>query len=246
MHVRVLPVKFDYAGKVDCLYPVLLQDETKIILVDCGYPGFLPLIEDAARETGLSLQHLTGVIITHHDLDHVGGLAELKEKFPQVKVYSPVMEAQYISGKAKSLRLVQAENLFPTLPEDQKAGALHFQEMLRNIRPVEVDCTFAEDGEPDFLPGVRIVHTPGHMPGHISLYLEATKTLVAADAVVYENGELEIANPHFTLDLPGAVASVEKLQQLETETLVCYHGGVVTGDIRAELGRLVRKYDTKK
>jgi glyoxylase-like metal-dependent hydrolase (beta-lactamase superfamily II) len=175
----------------------------------------------------------------------VGGLAELKEKYPRVKVYSPQMEEKYISGKAKSLRLSQAENLFPALPEDQKAGALHFQQMLRNIRPVEVDRTFAEDRELDFLPGARIVHTPGHMPGHISLYLQATKTLVAADAVVYENGELEIANPHFTLDLPGAVASVAKLRQLETDTLVCYHGGVVMGNVGAKLDKLIRKYDTK-
>lgn len=51
----------------------------------------------------------------------------------------------------------------------------------------------------------NICFTPGHTPGHISLYFLQSKTLVAGDAVVIENGVLDIANPQFALDLEAAV-----------------------------------------
>ena len=214
-------------------------------MVDCGYPGFLPLLEAAAAKHDLSLQHLTGVLITHHDNDHMGALAELKEHYPQIRVYASAEDAPYISGSKKSLRLQQAEDLFPCLPEEQKESALQFQEILKAVRPVPVDETVKE-GALSFLPGVEVVLTPGHMPGHLSLYLKEEKILVAADAVVYENGELNIANPAFTLDLPAAVESVKKLRQMEINKLVCYHGGVVETNIAQGLDNLVAKFSCSK
>lgn len=241
VNLFVLHLCFHYNGQEQCFYPVLLQQGAEMILVDCGYPGFLPLLAAAVAKHNLTLQQLTGVLITHHDNDHMGALAELKERYPQVRVYASAEEAPYISGRKKSLRLQQAEDLFPRLPDEQKEGALQFQEMLKAVRPVAVDETLAEGAIP-FLPGVAVVFTPGHMPGHLSLYLEREKILVAADAVVYENGELNIANPAFTLDLPAAVESVKRLRGMDINKLVCYHGGVVDTNIAQELDNLIAKF----
>ncbi|NBB21603.1 MBL fold metallo-hydrolase [Runella sp. CRIBMP] len=238
--VYVLEVRFYNNGKEDTLYPVIIKNEHQTILVDCGYAGFMPLIEDAAQKQGLSLQELTGVFITHHDIDHLGGLAELKNRYPTLDVYTPVIEAPYISGKEKSVRLMQAESLFESLPEDQKSGALYFQELLKNVQSVEVDAVFSE-GE-TFMEGVQIINTPGHMPGHVSLYVPESQTLIAADALVIEHGEFEIANPAFTLDLGAAVESVKKLKRLEIKRMICYHGGVTEEEIVAKLARLISRY----
>lgn len=237
----VIDLCFHHNGREQCLHPVILQQNSETILVDCGYPGFLPLLEAAVAKHNLSLQQLTGVLITHHDNDHMGALAELKEKYPQIRVYASAEDAPYVIGSKKSLRLQQAEDLFSCLPEEQKEGALQFQEMLKAVRPVAVDETVAEGAIP-FLPGVEVVLTPGHMPGHLSLYLKEEKILVAADAVVYEDGELNIANPAFTLDLPAAVQSVKKLRQMEIKKLVCYHGGVVEANIAQGLDNLIAKF----
>jgi glyoxylase-like metal-dependent hydrolase (beta-lactamase superfamily II) len=242
MNVHVLRIPFSFGGKEDALYPVLLEGANQLVLVDCGYAGFLPLIEEEARRKGFSLEKLTGLILTHHDMDHTGGAGELKEKYPHVRVYCSAAEADYISGKTKSLRLQQAEAIYPSLPEDQKPGARQFAQMLRQVQPVEVDYTFGEDEEPPFFEGIRIISTPGHMPGHISLYHKEQKLLIAADALVAEGGGLEIANPAFTLDLAQAVASVRKLQQPDSAAIVCYHGGVVEEDIPGKLNRLITRY----
>lgn len=241
MRIQVLEVKFTNNGNDDTLYPVVLHDDHNMILIDCGYAGFMPLIEAAMNAKGLSLEDLTGIIITHHDIDHIGGLYEIKAKFPDIKIYAPEAEAPYISGQAKSLRLIQVENTYELLPENQKFAALQFQEFLKTVRPVEVDITFSE-GNLKFLKGVEIIHTPGHMPGHISIYLKYDKTLIAADALVYENGELEIANPQYCLDLPQATESVKKLLQYDINEIICYHGGVVKHDIQSKLTTLLSKY----
>jgi glyoxylase-like metal-dependent hydrolase (beta-lactamase superfamily II) len=242
MHVHVLEIKFDFNGKQDALYPVMLADQQELLLVDCGYEGFMPLIGQAALSKGISLSNLTGILITHHDLDHMGGLAELKATYPHLKVYASAIQEKYISGKDKSLRLVQAEKMYASLPEEFKPGALLFQEMLRNMKAVEVDYTVPVDDPLPFMQLVQVLATPGHMPGHISLYLKESKTLVAADALVYENGSLEIANPQFTLDLPEAVRTVEKLRKMDIETLICYHGGVLKGGVTQQLSQLASRY----
>ncbi|MDQ4139494.1 MAG: MBL fold metallo-hydrolase, partial [Bacteroidota bacterium] len=76
MNHYVLEVPFSYQGMDDALYPVILQNENELILIDCGYAGFGSMLETAAHQHGLSLQNLTGVILTHHDMDHIGGLFE--------------------------------------------------------------------------------------------------------------------------------------------------------------------------
>lgn len=242
MNVFVLEVKYSYQGQEDVIYPVLLRNEAELVLVDCGYAGFMPLLQEVASRYGISLDDLTGILITHHDIDHMGGLQELKAAYPGAKVYASAIEAPYISGRKKSLRLQQAEALYHTLPEEHKAWARQFQESLRAVHPVEVDVVLSENEMPLSWGDIRIISTPGHTPGHISVYLPQSKTLVAADAVVVEQGELELANPNYTLDLEQAIASVKKLQQLEVDRIICYHGGVLETAVDEKLKRLVAKY----
>lgn len=57
----------------EVIYPVLLNCEAGLILVDSGYPGELSLIENGASILGLDLSNLTAVIVSHHEIDHIGG-----------------------------------------------------------------------------------------------------------------------------------------------------------------------------
>lgn len=242
MNLYILDVSYRVNGRAGTLYPVVLQQGSETVLVDCGYAGFLPLLQQAMEKHGLSLSDLTGVVITHHDIDHMGALAELKARYPTIRVYASAIEKPYIDGSRKSLRLQQAEDLYACLPEDQKAGALEFQQHLKSVQPAAVDEAIPLDTDLPFMAGVRVVATPGHTPGHISLYLPELKTLVAADALACQDGVLDLANPQFTLDMPQALASIGKMQQLELDRVVCYHGGEVKGDIAAQLRALVGRY----
>lgn len=242
MEVFVLEVKYSYQGQEDVLYPVLLRNNSELLLVDCSYAGLKPLLQEATGRHSLSLADLTGILITHHDIDHMGGLQELKASYPGAKVYASVLEAPYISGWEKSLPLQQAEALYQALPEEQKLWARQFQEMLRAVQPVAVDVVLVENEVPASWGDIQIIPTQGHMPGHVSLYLPQSKTLLAADAVVVEQGELELANPNFTLDLEQAVASVKKATATGGGSPHLLPRRACKTDHREKLKRLVAKY----
>jgi glyoxylase-like metal-dependent hydrolase (beta-lactamase superfamily II) len=219
--------------------PTLIVSDSDLILVDCGTPGLIETLSEAIAMEGFKLHDLTKVIITHHDHDHYGSLAALKRLVPQIKVIASPIEAPYIEGREKSLRLQQAEALYDTLPTERKEWADWFHKYLASIEPVKVDV-LANDGESVDIAGeVVIVATPGHMPGHISVYVKGDRTLVSGDALVSENGVLMMANPQYSLDLETARASARKLTELDIERIICYHGGLIEGNIKAALKEII-------
>ena len=237
----VLPllVSFSFGGSEHAIYPTAIISGNEVILVDACYPNQLELLIDAAGRAGVALSELSKVVITHHDYDHMGSLAALKRNYPQVAVVTSAADANYVSGKQRSLRLQQAESIFSSIPDTDKPQALAFQQMLESIESVDVDVAVADGDCVDALGDVVTVETPGHMPGHISLYVKSCKTLIAGDALVVEGGQLAIANPQFTLSMEQAKESLCRLLQLDVDTVVCYHGGVFRGDWRSSVARLV-------
>lgn len=230
-NIVVLNVDFNFGYGGSTIYPVILQDENEMILVDCGYDDFLPMIEEAACKKHVDFSKLTKVIVTHHDYDHMGSLAAIKQKYPHVQVIASEKDAPYVSGRLKSLRLQQAEQTQVMLPPEQQEAGKAFQNILNSIENVEVDIT-VKDG--DYFPwcgGIEIVETPGHMPGHISIYLKKFKVLISGDALAIENGNLEIAAPQFTLDMGEAKKSISKLLNYDIQKIICYHGGEYQGNI---------------
>lgn len=233
--LTVLEIKFDFNGATNSIFPVILNDEEEMILIDCGYPNFLPLIKTAAEAKGLDMSKLTKIIITHHDFDHMGALAEFKTVYPHIKILSSIDEAKYVRGKEKSLRLQQAEAIYDEVPEEQKENARNFQRLLESIENVEVDICLRDKEVFPWCGDIEVIATPGHMPGHISIYVKDSKTLVAGDALVIEDNKLVIANPQYTLDMEEAKKSVKKLLNYEIDRIICYHGGIYTDNIKEAL-----------
>lgn len=224
---QIIPLElpFSYEGVQKSLFPTLVCHDQDLILVDCGYPGFLPLLENAIRTQGFSPAGLTHVVITHHDDDHMGALAELLDAYPHIQVLAGAEQAPYISGEKKSLRLRQAEALQPSLPPEAQAWGLAFQQKLAAVRPARVDRALLPGEELPWCGGCQVLATPGHMPGHISLYFPQARTVITGDAAVVEDGALTVANPQYTLDMETARASLAMLLELPADTYHCFHGG---------------------
>lgn len=224
--LTVLNLEFEANGAKDIIYPVLLSDENEMVLIDCGYPGFLSLIEKCAIKNNIDLNNLTKLIITHHDFDHMGSLGEFKRKYPNIKVMASSEDALYIEGKKKSLRLQQAESIYESLPNEEKVQAEIFHKTLASVESCKVDTLFNDGDILDIAGGIEVVATPGHMPGHISLYHKESKSMVAGDALVLENGKLSVALPKYTLDIDEALKSIKKISNYKMDRIICYHGGI--------------------
>ena len=243
MKLSVLKIEKIIDNENIVIYPVLLQTEKGNFLVDCGYQETFNELQVELKSKGIEVKDLTGVIITHDDYDHLGGLHTLKQLNPALKIYCGIDEKDSVSGKIKSERLLQAEASLLSIPDEYKAWALNFINKLKSVQRYEVYTTF-EDQE-CFEKDILILHTPGHTKGHISLYHIHEKTLIAGDALVIENRELNIANPQFTLNLPLALKSVEKIKNFKPQNIICYHGGIMDKNINCELDRLLTTYSNK-
>lgn len=241
--VCLLNLPFTYNGREQIITPVLLLDEHEMILVDCGYPDFLPLLQEAAQKQQLTLDCLTKIIVTHHDMDHIGSLADLKRAYPHLEIIAYESEAPYVAGSKQSLRLAQAQATFDHLPMHEKPQAEQFIRFLQSTEPAAVDRTVSHQEHLPWCGGIEIIHTPGHMPGHMSLYLVEHKTLIAGDAVVIEQGRLNIANPWYTMDMKEAIHSIRRLLDYDIEAIICYHGGLYDGEIKQSLHALIQTYD---
>lgn len=222
----ILKIKMSYGTVNDYIYPAVLCDNDNCVLVDCGFVGALSKIEEELLHNGLSPEKITHIILTHQDHDHVGAAAAFKLKYPNVQILASADEAPYISGSRKSLRLEQAEQLQNELPAEQQKFGEAFCRLLRSVEPVQIDQLLQADEILPFCGGCQVLATPGHTPGHISLYLSELDTILSGDSIALEQGQPVMANPQYALDIKKASASMEKILSYPARKIICYHGGL--------------------
>src|SRR5215210_5712511 len=209
---------------------LIVDEENGNTLVDAGLPDQVEAISAALVEAGIGVRDLRRIIFTHQDLDHVGSGAALVRQSGATVLAHPA-DAAHIDGSLRPLK--PSPEMLERRPQ--------MREVLERLEPVRVDEHLADGDRLDLAGGTRVIFTPGHTPGHLSLYLERPKVLVAGDALTADGGHLNGPNPPLTLDVRAALRSVRRLADLEIDTIVCYHGGVVGEDANGQLRRVVRE-----
>jgi len=225
-------------GENTFICPVILEGESESILIEAGVEGFLDFLKEEAGRLSFDLQSLTTVIVTHQDFDHTGGLPEMLARYPKIRVLASRIEKEYLEKRKKFLRLEQSERNLPLLSPAERVEAVAYQEMLKARPPIPVDLTVFEDTDFDCCGGITVIVTPGHMPGHISVYSKKFKAVITGDALTADRGILQSANPAFTLDMALSKKSAAKFLRYDVEQIICYHGGIVTGDVKKRLREL--------
>jgi len=235
---------FTLTGSMTVINPVLIRDNDTALLVDAGYPGQFPLIRVAIKQAGVPYAALNKVVITHHDLDHIGSLADIRREFyDHVEVLAHAEEVPYIQGDLSPLkqtpeRIALREAQFNALPEELKPRMKGF---LSPPPPAVVDRTLADGEELPYAGGIVVIHTPGHSPGHLCLYHKRSKSLISGDALNVSDSLLVGPNPAYTPDLTTALDSLKKLASYDIEAVICYHGGVYRGDANRRIAELANR-----
>jgi len=205
------------------LNPTLVWDDEMAVLIDTGMPGQLEPISQAMSEVGVPFEKLKAIILTHQDLDHIGSLPEIQHYFNNsIEVYAHTLDKPYIEGTNHLIKTspnTMSEEQWAALPQPM-------QWLYQNPPKSEVHYTLEDGQELDLCGGIQVIFTPGHTPGHISLYVKQSKTLVAGDAMVIREGKLRGPIPQTTLDMNAAIESVKKFKCYEVEQVICYHGGL--------------------
>jgi glyoxylase-like metal-dependent hydrolase (beta-lactamase superfamily II) len=234
--LEMLEITANLMGRQMTIHPALIWDEDTVILVDAGFPGQFPQFREAMEKAGVPSENLAKVVLTHQDIDHIGCLPDLlKESSQKVEVLASEVEKPYIQGEKPLIKIEKAMARLDDLPPEQRE---RFKRVFTNPPKAPVDRTVADGEELPFCGGITVIHTPGHTPGHISLYHQPSKTLIAGDALVVVDGQLSGPVPQHTLDMDVAIQSLKKLTQYDIEAVICYHGGLYREDVNRRIAEL--------
>ncbi|MCL6454335.1 MAG: MBL fold metallo-hydrolase [Alicyclobacillus sp.] len=222
--MEALELTMDLGGSRSSIYPVLLWDEQGAVLVDTGMPGQLDAIRQAVEAAGVRFADIRHIILTHQDIDHIGSLPELVEALDGVEVWAHNDDVPYIQGERPLMKMNRdrMEKLFEQLPEDRKEMAMR---ILDHPPHAHVDHILHGGETLPFHGGVQVIHTPGHTPGHISLFVPSEGLLISGDELRVVDGELEGPAEGATPDMAQALKSLGKLVPFDVRTVICYHGG---------------------
>ena len=209
-----LPLEVELKGRPLRLEPAAVETDRGLLLVDTGIPGTLDELAARLADVGFELSDVATVLLTHQDADHAGNLAALVDSAATAPfVVAHEAAARVVDGRESPRGSDADEDRYPSARVDLAlAGEASIS---TNLGPA------------------RVIPTPGHTPGHVSLYLPDEKFLLAADALTADEGRLEGPRPDVSEDVATAYSSVERLAELDVERTLCYHGGLVdAGDER--------------
>lgn len=227
--LKVLELTAEVLGESNTIYPVLAVSKEGLTLIDCGYPGQDKLLLGALRSKGYSVSELRRIVITHHDIDHIGGLPAILASAPEgVEVCAHKLERPHIEGekplaKATPEAIAQLD-LFPEPHRSSIKRVLEHPPSAPVNRILEHGEELTDEGD------LIVLDTPGHTAGHISLYHRPSRTLIAGDALTVTNGKLCGPISNQSLDPALALRSLHVLLPLAIEQVVCYHGGAYRAD----------------
>jgi len=201
---------------------VFLLADSCLNLVDAGYKGGANRILREVRRLGYVPSDIASIIVTHHHADHVGNLAVLKG-LTQARVMAHPADVPFISG--------QVPRPGPVNPQWLNRALVPFRR-LWTAPPAEVDILVDDGDELPAPEGVRVLHTPGHTPGSICLFLERERIVIAGDLLNNRLG-LGLPSKAFTVDMVQDIRSIEKLASLDFDIMCFGHGPPLVGSARA-------------
>lgn len=198
--------------------PYLIIDPDGLTLIDTGLPGSHKKILKYIQGLGRTPADLKRIILTHSDIDHVGGLAALK-KASGARTYASEIEAEAIA-KGRASRQIQSKQTV------RRVVMKLLMEIFRS-KPVKVDELLTNGQVLPVLGGLQVLLTPGHTPGHISLYSPSTGVLFVGDSIVSREGSMIGSVPANTWNQDKAAESVRKQAALKPGIVCPGHGSVI-------------------
>jgi hydroxyacylglutathione hydrolase len=190
------------------------------VLVDAGCPGKIKNIQTALEQNNLIFQNIVLVILTHTHYDHTGCLAEIKKR----------SGAKVLVHASEKGCLEKGITPFPR-------GTVWFSKMISGIgnslmaskskyQPVNPDLVVGSEYDlGTYLPGAKVISTPGHTTGSISLVI-GNEAAFVGDTLF--NVMPWSVFPPFANDIPELLKSWQRLIDTGCRTFFPGHGKPIT------------------
>jgi len=196
-------------------YVYLVDAGSEQVLIDSGVGYGIDRIEDNIRSLGFEPAGVWHIIATHCHIDHIGGLAAWKERYGS-KIIAHELDRAGIEGENNALTAASMYGV--------------------DYRQVLVD-TLLSGGQQELMLGdlkFNFLHTPGHTPGSISVYIDTKDGRVLFGQDIH--GPF---SPAWGSDLKQWRQSMQKLLALKADVLCEGHAGVYRGE---KVGKYIESY----
>lgn len=223
----------------DIVNSYLVVDAGGVTVIDAGLPRYWDLLGAELASIGRTLDDVRALVLTHGDSDHIGFAARLyREKGIAAYVHAADVERAQLKVKKPSFGWgpVRVGPLMGFLWYSARQGGLRI--------PAAQHLQTMSDGDVLDVPGhPRIIHTPGHTPGSVSVHVPAVDAVMVGDSFTTRNVLTGVTGPKpapFTLQPDEAVRSLDRLAAVNATWVLPGHGPAWDGGV-SEAVRLVRE-----
>jgi len=205
-----------------------------LALIDTGLPWHGKRVLEAVRRAGFDPANIKEILITHADVDHAGGVRVIQEA-TGARVVVHAIEAMFFKGKWRR---------WPNWRHPLGLLIMPFYFLLSQtalrlprLQPhmLVVDTEVLDNG-------LQVIHTPGHTPGHMSLYSKETGVLFVGDVISHRGGKLALPPAVFTPQPEIVKDSLRKLARLKNVQVACFgHGPVLAENAGEQLRAFIAR-----
>ena len=210
---------------------VFLEPDGSVTLVDCGLKNAPGAIVRGLSAIGKNPGDVQRIVLTHAHDDHIGGAAEM-------------IGAAGLSGAAMheaDAEFIRAGTL-PSIDRSRTSGRLFARIPARPYAAFAVSEVLTDGQVIDVAGGLRVVHTPGHTPGHISLLHESTGVLITGDSIFNMASRMTWALSAFCTSFEQSKLTAARFSDLEFNIAAFTHGP----EIRNKARERIRSFLTKR
>jgi glyoxylase-like metal-dependent hydrolase (beta-lactamase superfamily II) len=210
---------------------VLVDDDGSVTLVDCGLKKAPPRIVAGLAALGKQPADVTRILLTHVHPDHAAGAAEMsRQTGVPVQVHDGDRPSA-VAGKTVE-------------PPDQRylLGRLLARVPDSGFEPFKPGEALSEGQLLPVAGGLRVIHTPGHSPGHVSFLHEPTRTLITGDSMFnFSFRGLTLSPKSLCADFAMTAQTAHRLGEVQYDVAAFTHGPEMRDNARERIrGYLAR------
>lgn len=220
-----IPTFGDYVNSFAFVDP-----DGSVTLVDCGMGKAPRRIVEGLAAMGKHPRDVRRIVLTHAHFDHAGGAAEMTRVAGLEGVDVHELDAEYIRTGTRPARdtSLTSGRLLERFDDGQFAATGVSTEL--------------HDGDVISVGGgLRVVHTPGHTPGHIALLHEDSGVLITGDSIWNMASRRTWPVAAFCTSFAQNAVTAGVLADLDYQVAAFTHGPEIRDGAREQVRNFLRR-----
>ena len=205
----------------------LVDADGSVTLIDTGLRWAPRRLLAGLAGMGKQPWDVSRIVLTHAHADHAGGAARMREESGAAIVVHE-RDAAYVEGGTAP----------PT--GNRFTNSRVYVRLNGSFTPAPVGQSIRDGNLLPIAGGLRVLHTPGHTPGHVSLLHEPTGVLITGDSI-WNMRKLGWPPKAFCTDFTLCQQTADRLADAEYEIAAFTHGSPVRTQARETVRRFLRQ-----